>query len=368
MKRILILLCIAGMTIFAGCSDKVKPGSAEVQRPVVSGVTVVAVPLTRVDSFYETSGTVRAKATSIVAPRIMGAVTAVKVRQGDMVKSGDLLLTIDDRDATHRVAAAEAAYGEARSALAAAGENRSLAQVTYERYSNLFAEKTISRQEMDQVETRKKIAGSEYERAEEMVRRAKAGLDEAKTNHGYTRITAPVSGPVVERKVDQGSMAVPGMPLLVMEDASQLKVEASIDERLSGKFKIGMPAYVLVEATGTKIRGTVGEVTPAVDSSSRTYVIKIYVEDRALKSGMYVKVSVPEGKKEVLLVPRKAIVERGQLTGIFVKDEKDVLAYRLIKMGAAYGNDVEVLAGLKAGESIVVDGMEKAVDGGVVKQ
>ncbi len=368
MKRILILLCIAGLTIFAGCKGKVKPGSAEVHRQPVSGVTVAALSPTQVDSFYETSGTVKAKAASIVSPRVMGTVTAIRVKQGDIVKAGDLLLTIDDRDASHRVSAAEAAYGEAKSALASARDNSSLAQVTYERYRNLFDEKTISRQEMDQVETRKKVAENEYARAEEMVRRARAGLDEAKTFHGYTRITAPVSGPVVERKVDQGSMAVPGVPLLVMEDTSQLKVEASIDQRLSGKFKVGTPAYVMVESTGSKIRGTIGEVTPAIDPSSRTYVVKIYVEDRSLRSGMYTKVLIPEGKKEVLLVPKKAIVERGQLTGVFVKDEKSVLTYRLIKTGPGYGDNVEVLSGLKAGDSIVVAGVEKAVDGGVIKE
>jgi RND family efflux transporter MFP subunit len=368
MKRLSIFLCVAWMIVLAGCQDKVKPGTAEAQRPIVNGVTVTATSLTRVDSFYETSGTVRAKTTSIVAPRIMGTVMAVKVKQGDMVKSGDLLVTIDDRDVTHRVGAAEAAYGEAKSALGVAEENRSLARVTSERYGRLFAEKTISRQEMDQVETRKRISESEYERAEEMVRRAKAGLDEAKVYQGYTRIMAPVTGPIIDKKVDQGSMAVPGMPLLIMEDASQLKVETSVDERLSGRFKVGMPAYILVGGTGSKVRGTIGEITPAVDPSSRTYVLKVYVDDRSLKSGMYTKVLIPEGKKDVILIPEKAVVERGQLTGVFVKDEKGVLTYRLIKLGKSFGDSVEVLSGLQAGENIVVAGTEKAVDGGVVKQ
>jgi RND family efflux transporter MFP subunit len=368
MKKFVIFSCVIGMIVLGGCKDKVKPGSVEVQRQAVTDVTVAVISMAQVESFYETSGTVRAKATSIVAPRIMGTVTAMKVKQGDTVKSGDLLLTIDDRDAAHRVSAAEAAYGEARSGLEAAGENRSLARVTHERYSNLFAEKTISRQEMDQFETRKKIAESEYTRAEEVVRRAKAGLDEAKVYHGFTRITAPVTGPVVERKADPGSMAVPGMPLLIIEDSSQLKIEASIDERLSGKIKVGMAAYILIEDTGSRIRGTIGEITPAVDPSSRTFPVKIYVEDRSLRSGMYTKVLIPEGKKDVLLIPKKAVVERGQLAGVFVKDDKGVLTYRLVKTAKLSGDSIEVVSGLKPGESVVVEGVEKAVDGGIVKQ
>jgi RND family efflux transporter MFP subunit len=368
MKRFLIFLYLAGAILLVGCEGKVKPGSAEVQRQTVTGVTIATISPTQVDSFYETSGTVRANATSVVAPRIMGAITAVKVRQGDTVKAGDLLLTIDDRDAVHKVSAAEAAYGEAKSGLSAAGENRSLARVTSERYGHLFAEKTISRQEMDQVETRRKIAENEYERAEDMVRRTKAGFDEAKIYLGHTKIISPVTGPIVEKKADPGSMAMPGMPLLVVEDASQLKVEAYIDERLLGRFKVGMPAYIVVGDAGHRIRGTIGEITPAIDPSTRTYALRVYVDDRSLRSGMYVKLFIPEGKKDVLLVPKKAVVERGQLTGIFVKDEKGVLTYRLVKPGRLFGDNVEIVSGLTAGESIVVTGAEKAVDGGVVQQ
>jgi RND family efflux transporter MFP subunit len=368
MNRIAILLCIAAVILPAGCKDKVRPGSAKVERQVLAGLKFVSVPLSQVDSFYETSGTIRPKTTSVISSRIMGTVTTVKVRQGDQVKFGDLLVTIDDRDVAQRTVAAEAGYKEARSALEAAEQNRSLSGVTYERYRNLFMEKAISRQEMDEVETRKKLTDSEYERTSEKVNRAGAMLEEARVFHGFAKITAPSSGMVIDRKIDQGSMASPGMPLLVLEDTSQLKVEAYVDENRLGKFRIGIPAYVIPDGTGVKISGIIGEIVPAVDPASRTYLIKVYVEGRSLKTGMYVKVLIPEGKKEVLLVPKKAVVERGQLAGVFVKDDSGVVTYRLIKIGMLFGDNVEVLSGLKAGESIVVEGMEKAVDGGVVKQ
>jgi RND family efflux transporter MFP subunit len=368
MNRIVTLLCVAAVILSAGCKDKVKPGSAEVQRQVLTGLTFTGIPLSQVDSFYETSGTVKPKTTSVIASRIMGTVTAVKVKQGDQIKSGDLLITIDDRDMAQKTAAAEAGHREARRALEAAEQNRSLAGITHERYRNLFTERAISRQEMDEVETRKKLADSEYERTSEKVNRARAALEETRVSHGFTKITAPLSGVVVDRKIDQGSMATPGIPLLSIEDTSQLKVEAYVDESRSGKFKIGMPVYVAQDGTGAKIAGTIGEIVPAVDTASRTYLIKVYVEGRLLKTGMYAKVFIPEGRKEVLLVPKKAVVERGQLSGVFVKDDGGVITYRLIKTGRLFGDNVEVVSGLKAGESIVTEGMEKAVDGGIVKQ
>ncbi len=368
MKKPVLLLCIATLLMAAGCKDKVKPGSVEVKRPVVTGATLAKIPLSQIDAYYETSGTVKARTTSVVAGRIMGMVTAVKVKEGDQVKAGDLLITIDDRDLAERSAAAEAGYREALSALEAAKQNKSLAEVTYGRYKNLHQEKVISGQEMDQIETQKKVADSEYERANEAVKRTKAAFEEARVYRGFANVTAPVSGLVSTKKIDHGSMAVPGAPLLVIEDTSRLKVEASIDESLSGRFKPGMVAYLALGGGSEKIRATVGEIVPAVDPASRTFTIRIYVQDASLKTGSYVKVLLPAGKKDALLVPKKAVVERGQLTGIYVVDDQGIMTFRLIKSGSTYGEKIEVLSGLQDGEKIVVEGVEKAVDGGIVRQ
>ena len=367
MKKIILFLCVTLMIVLAGCKDKIKPGIADVKRQIVTGITIEKIPLSQVDSYYETSGTIKAKTTSVVASRVMGMVTAVKVNEGDKVKAGDVLITIDDREMAQKAAAAEAGYNEALSALKSAGQNKLLSEVTYRRYKNLYEEKVISGQEMDQIETGKKVAESEYERVNEMAKRTKASFEEARVYHGFTKITAPAPGIVTEKKIDLGSMATPGMPLLTIEDTSQFKIEAYVDEKLSGKFKVGMPAYVELGTTGEKIQGTIGEASSAVDPASRTSLIRVYVKSPALKPGIYAKVAIPEGKKEAILVPKNAIVERGQLTGVYVVDEKGVITYRLVKTGRLYGQKIEALTGLKGGENLVVGGMEKAADGAMVK-
>ena len=119
----------------------------------------------------------------------------------------------------------------------------------------MYEEKAISRQEMDQFETQKRVAGLEYERVQEMVNRAAAGLAEAKIYLGFTRVTSPVKGVVTEKKTEVGSMAVPGMPLLTVESTAGFQAEIAVDESLSGRLKIGAPVLVSIEALNRQMTG-----------------------------------------------------------------------------------------------------------------
>jgi RND family efflux transporter MFP subunit len=181
-------------------------------------------------------------------------------------------------------------------------------------------------------------------------------------------VKAPISGIVTEKKIEAGSLATPGMPLYTVEDTSQFKIEAAIDEGLMKKVSPGMAAYILFDKTGEKITGRITKVVPSIDPASRTFLIEVTIQDRSLRSGSYGKVLIPQGKKESLLIPAGAIVERGQLTGVFVVDDKMIVTYRLIKTGRVYDKLAEVLSGLSKGESIIVSGMEKAIEGGIIKQ
>jgi RND family efflux transporter MFP subunit len=366
-KRLIPVLGII-LLLIVSCKAKVQPGALEVKRQAVSGVTLATVPFTEVESFYEAAGTVKAKAVSIISARTMGVVISVKVREGDRVSPGQELLVLDDRDMAQKVAAAESGYKEALKTLDEARQQRSLADITYRRYKNLFDEKVISGQEMDQVETQKKVADLGYERTEETVNRSRAQAEEARINKGFTKITAPHGGVITEKRIEQGSMATPGIPLLVLEDTSLFKVDTSINERLLEKVKRGMPVSIMLAGIDKRVAGTIGEIVPAVDPATRSFLIRVYLKEPALRSGLYVKIAIPEGKKQALLVPAKALVEKGQLTGVYVVDDLGVMTYRIIKTGQTYGGEVEVVSGLKPDERIAVGGLEHAVDGGIVKQ
>ncbi len=363
-----LLLCtllIAGL-LPIGCGEKVQPGASGVKRPVIGGVSVAQIVPRRIEEFTEAAGTVKAAQTSSVAGRVMGTVTSLLVKEGDRVAKGQLLLTIDDRDVLQKVRAAEAGSREAAKALRSAEEDRRLSDLTYSRYKKMYDEKAISRQEMDQYETRKQVALLEEERMLEVQKRADAGLAEAKVMLGYTRVASPLAGRITEKKIDVGSMAVPGVPLLTVENAADFNAEISVDEKLAGKLTVGTPVAVTVESVGRQISGKIVQVIPAVDPQSRTFTVKVSLGG-GLRSGLYARVRIPQGTaRQALLVPRAAVVERGQLTGLYAVDSRGIVTYRLVRTGKEYGGDVEILSGLKPNEHIIVQGVDKAVDGGVL--
>jgi RND family efflux transporter MFP subunit len=341
---------LALLVIISACGDKVEPGAAKVKRQAITGVTVTVVQPSKIADKYETSGTVKAGISSVVASRVMGTVMAVHVRAGDRVKAGQLLATIDDRDAAQKVRAAE-------QALKAAEQGKSLDDLTYRRYKRLHDEKALSKQEIDQIETQKKVADAGYEQAA-------AGLEEARVWRGFSRIMAPAAGVITDKRIDPGSMAIPGMPLFTVESGGDFLLESTVDESLSGKLTVGMEADVSIESLNISTKGKISEIVPAVDPATRTFLVKITLPDKRLRSGLFAKVSLPREEREALIVPRKAIVEKGQLTGLYTVNADGVVTYRLVRTGKVYDDGTEILSGLNAGERIVTDGLEKAVDGG----
>lgn len=350
----IILFIMISASLFTACRDKVEPGAHEVKREQVTGVAVIGLKLSEVDEYFETSGTVRAKNRSVIASRVMGLVTSLRVKEGDRVTAGQVLLTIDDRDVAERVKAAEKALEGAR-------QNQSLSDITYQRYKKLYDDKAVAGQELDQIETQKKVADIEYEKT-------KAMLAEARIYQGFARILSPTSGFVTEKKIDVGSMAVPGTPLLTVEDNSNFRVEVNADEKLSGSLKIGTEVSVFIEALNRDIIGKVTEIVPSIDPVSRSFLVKIGIRGEHLKNGYYARVSIPVGKKESLLVPKKAVVEKGQLSGVYTVDKNSVITYRLVRAGKHSGDKVEILSGLNPGDVVIVDGVEKAVDGGILSK
>jgi RND family efflux transporter MFP subunit len=334
---------VAGLLILAvtGCKDKIEPGAVTVERPTVTGVTTMQIALDRTPLFHEAAATVTAEVESIISSRIMGPVAAISVKEGDRVKADQVLIVIESEDINNKVTAAEAAYREAVQALGAAEQSRILAENTYSRFKNLYDERALSRQEIDNIETQKKVAAIEYERTREMVKRAEAGLAEAKVFRGYKEIRSPVDGIVTGKFIDPGTMAMPGMRLLTIEDTSRYRLKADIDESLSGQITPGMAVEIEIGALKLETAGKVSEAVPAVDPRSRTFTIFISLPPETnLHSGLYARVKIPVGQQELILVPTAAVVTRGQLTGVYVVDAERTITYRLVRLGRQYGENI----------------------------
>jgi len=352
---------------FASCGDSSDSGNKAADRIVIEGVKTETIRKIEVDEYYRTSGTVKAKTISDVASRVMGAVTSVNVKEGDKVAEGEVLLTIDGRDFEQRALASTEAYREAQNYLAAAGKNKHLTELTYDRYKNLYNDRAISAHEMDEIETQKEVSAIEFERARAALGRAQANMEEAEINLGFTKIKAPVSGIVTGKEAEVGSMAFPGRVLLRVEDNSSFRLDVNVDEKMLGKLEPGMNVHADIEALGVRIDGTITEVVPAIDPGTRTFLVKIGLGGESLKTGLYASVLIPSGKRETILVPGSAVIEKGQLQGVFIVNDDGVATYRLVRTGRSYNGSLEVLSGLRDGDVVIVEGAERATDGGLVE-
>lgn len=353
--------------LLAACGGDIEPGLRTPERSAVSGLTLAPVTESRIPEVEVYVGTIASRDRGVVAARTDGIVARLAVRAGTAVKAGDLLLTISQNQAGDRLRAAEAGSTEARGHLAAARARNELARKTFERYQLLFQKEAVTPQEMDRVTAELEESRQQVAAAEAAVAGAESGRAAAGTNLAYGRVTAPYAARIVRLEVEEGSTVLPGTPLLVLDRAEGWEVRAEIPESRTGKVALGDPVQVEVPALGTRFSARLAEIEPAADPRSRSFRAKATLPPEAkLAAGLFARVSFPGGERSALLVPVTALVERGQLTGIYVVRD-DVLHYRLVRTGRQLDGLVEILSGLQAGETVVIGGVERARSGARVE-
>ena len=377
-KICLLLLIVVATGIITACSSSEK-------RPiqtaaVVSGVQTKIVGLESTPQFYQAVGTIHSANTAVLAAQLAGTVRQIRVQPGDHVKRGQLLAVIDDRGAQAQVQGAaagvnEAVQGEAEveQALKAASADRQFAEATLNRYKGLLAKNSLSRQEYDGAEARYQGALAN-ERAMEAKKQqvlsrqqqARSQHDSAQVNLSYSRIISPLDGVVTAKSVDAGTVVMPGTAVLTVEDTAGYRLEASLPEEYLPAAKPG--GSVTVSTGHGQFEGRIAEVVPAADVASHTFLVKINLPPGSnCHSGEYGQASFPIGEAKGLVVPGSALVEHGELQGIFVVNPEGTVEYRLVKTGKSIGNKVEILSGLAAGEKIAVSQIDQLRDGARVE-
>lgn len=327
------LLSLAALALACGAPDATPPSPPA---PVAS--KVIAVALRAVPVEFAAAGAMGPAARAEVATRLAGRVLEVAVREGDRVEPGQLLARVDARDVAAAVERARAQLEEAR-----AGEE--LARLEAQRAEALFREEAIAPQEHDRA-----VAGQARANAARLA--AERAVAEAEVAQTYGELRAPFAGVVVARLADAGDLAVPGMPLVAVERQDSLRVIVAVAETDAAGVAAG--DSVTVEVGSLSRRGAVGAIVPA--AATRTYDVQVWLDngDGRLPSGQFARVRFSRGTRPALLVPAGAVVRRGQLAGVWtVLDGRAVL--RWLRLGDAFGGDIEVLAGLDAGTAIVAD-------------
>ncbi|OHB32747.1 MAG: efflux transporter periplasmic adaptor subunit [Desulfuromonadaceae bacterium GWB2_53_15] len=369
-SRFCMALGLMATLSVAGCSAKQheagkKPGTAAT---VVKGTTIETVKSAAIAETLEVVGTVQARTSAVVSTRIPGTVSVLRVREGDRVKKGQLLAQLDAQENQATAAVAFAGIDEARHGLDEALSRKKLADTTFERYHRLFNEQAVTRQEFDTRQSEKELAAQGVARAEARLKQAQEGSRAATTMSDYTRIVAPISGIITSKQVDLGATVFPAQPLMTIEDEGSYQLELAVPESQATRIKAGTAVLVTLDALDASFRANIAEIVPTADPASRTFLAKIKLTQKGLKSGMFGRGALNLGTTvNGITVPQKSVVERGALTSLWVLDKDSIARMRLVKTGKTVGERVEILSGLSDGEKVVVGGVEKVSEGAKVE-
>ena len=346
----------SGALLFS-CSGEQDEAAQKTESPIA---VTVALAGSEPGNVITASGQIESGQAAIISTRVMGFITGITVKPGEQVKKGQLLVTISNDDIQARKAQAHAMLTEAEAALADARKD-------YERYTALYKQQSASEKELENATLHYQAIKAKAEAAREVQNEVNAML-------AYTNLTAPFAGVVVQKNADVGTMANPGIPILMVEHQGSFQVRASVSEIDITRIREGAKADVTIKSSGKKLSGTVVEVSPSSQFSGGQYGIKINIPDsqkEGLHSGMYVQASI-EGSGvgtsgRGTLVPVSAIVHRDQLTGIYTVSESQNALLRWVRLGKSYGNQVEVLSGLRSDEKFILAAEGKLYNGVPVK-
>jgi RND family efflux transporter MFP subunit len=185
---------------------------------------------------------------------------------------------------------------------------------------------------------------------------AQAVVSEAATLKGYTVVKAPAAGVVAERKTAVGDVAQPGQALASLYDPDRLQIEGEVNDNYRDLVKIGEAAQVSVPAVKFEASLPIAEIFPISAPGSRTFKVRTgWLQNPGLVPGMFAHLSLPLGHSRGILIPQAAVDTVGQLTMVRVAADQTA-QLRQVKLGRQIGGQVEVLAGLKAGDRIMVTG------------
>ncbi len=341
-RRLLVALLAGVGLATAGVMAQAQADKAP-QAPATAAVSVAPAGLEtevaqprEVELTYPAEAVVEAVRQATVAAQVQGRVVEVRVDAGARVKQGEPLMRIDAREAGENAAAAQAQLVQAKA--------------HYERTKNLVAQKFMSHSALDQAEANYKAA------------QAAAGASGATASHA--NVTAPISGIVSERHTELGEMATPGKALITVFDPKGMRVVASVPQFKLAEIRKAGKARVEFPESGQWIDATRVEILPSADPRSHTVTARLYLPDNleGVIPGMAARAHFVAGQGAKLTVPPGAVLRRGEVTAVYVVDDKNNSRLRQVRLGEAVaGGRIEVLAGIKPGDRVALDPVKAGI-------
>ena len=377
---------------------------SQIKEEIIIPVRTALVEKGEVNSFLKVTGVVEANETVRVTSEIMGQAKEVKVKDGEEVNKGDILIALGDEQIKIQVAQAQATLDsiqassdkiksgarpqeikQAESALLQAKLNRDSVEENYLRMEKLFSEKAISKQQYEQAKNQYEIADVQYQSAQEsyelviegaaeediksieaQVRQTKAALDMAKYQLKNTQVTAPISGKVTSITVSTGEMVSPSIPLLSIIDVSRIFVKVGISEKDISKIKEGQKVNLEIDAfLEEKFQGEVVSKGVAVDQISKTLEVKIEIlqPEVDIPVGVFARGDIlVKTNQDALIIPSSALTRKKDGIYVYVIEE-GIARQKEVVLGIIQDERVEILDGLSEEEEIVVLGNQELEDG-----
>lgn len=354
----LSLTLVAGAALLSAAGVR---AAGEAPAPAGPQVPVVVVGAQAVDAGLLLDGHLQAVRQSVLSAQASGRIATLSVKAGDPVKAGQVLAVIDDR-------ATQAGVAQALAGFAQADANLANAKAAYERSRDLRAQGFLAQAALD-------TAQAQYRAAQAAAAAARAGQTQASVAQGFTRLTAPYDGWVLQTHAEAGALAMPGTPVLTVYAPQPIRAVVHVPASQQALALQSQRVEVQLPGTGQWVLPAAKTSLPAADPVSQTveWRLDLSAADGANQvPGRQVRVRFVGGQgqpgSQRLLVPESALLRRGELTGVYVvatrgEGQPAGFALRAVRTGASHSDGVEVLAGLKAGDRVALDPVRAGLSG-----
>lgn len=360
-----VVLVAVATGAFSG--PRIEPGRTQEPPGEPAPARTIQAQRGQVQVFEPAVGTVRSRRNVAVAAQVGGTVLSVAIDAGQQVEAGSVAVTLDDRDLTARLAQARQGLAAAEAAIQSAEEGKAQGQArleqaraSFERVKGFHDEGAATAEQLEAaqaafLEAKAAVAGATAQIAAAQASReqAQAAVTSASVAHEHATVAVPIDGVVAERQVEVGDLAWPGRTLFTVLDPHALRLEARVREGLIARITPGNELEIELPGIGQRLRGRVAELLPSADARSRTFEVRVEFEAPAgVLPGMFGRLRVPVGEREVVRVAAEAIVRVGQLEMVLVGDGGR-FERRLVTTGTRFDDGtVEVLSGLVGGETV----------------
>lgn len=336
------VLTIVGLLLaifwMAGSFDsKIAPGIIDNSIPYKGESLTLSNTLIQLNE--SVPATVRSKQTTHIASRILAPIKSIRVKAGDTVNKGDLLIELDNRNNRSNVA-------QSRENINSIQAQLTQAQSHYTRTKNLYQKESVTKAQLEQ-------ASANYNSLRAQLASAKQQLESSETTSSYSQIRAQFTARVIDRFAEPGDLASPGLKLLTLYDPSSLRIDANVRESLALTLNIGQQLETHIPALNKTLMATIEEIVPAADPGARSFLIKAKIEHNGkLLPGLFARILIPAGKQQQLLIPSSYIKKMGQLNVVWVLENNHAVR-RFIRIGQESGDKTLVISGLSSGEKLI---------------